>query len=262
MPMELDDPEDVFESSLHALFDEAPVAFGSAGLQWTFHPPGETNTGPRRPITLRLPSPAASCTSLQAHHVWSASTYFADLVCRGELDVKGKAVVELGAGGGLGSVVVGRMGAREVLATDYPDEDILATLRLNLDQNLSDQPGCQYAVQGLAWGTRLPGQSFDLVLALDLLWQSSYHDVLLDSIFASLASNGRCIIVSGFHSGRHVVAGFVERVKARRGVIERWREVRKTVDGFVEVPTPCPGADDTPDELRKRLVYFEVVLVA
>jgi len=41
-------------------------------------------------------------------------------------------VLELGAGGGLPSLVCARNGATQVVVTDYPDSDLIENLRYNI----------------------------------------------------------------------------------------------------------------------------------
>ena len=47
--------------------------------------------------------------------------------------VKGKSVLELGAGAGLPSLVCAINGASQVVVTDYPDADLIENLRYNID---------------------------------------------------------------------------------------------------------------------------------
>jgi nicotinamide N-methyltransferase len=46
--------------------------------------------------------------------------------------VEGKTVLELGAGGGLPSLVCALNGAAQVVVTDYPDADLIENLRYNI----------------------------------------------------------------------------------------------------------------------------------
>jgi nicotinamide N-methyltransferase len=46
--------------------------------------------------------------------------------------VKGKTVLELGAGGGLPSLVCAINGASQVVVTDYPDAELIENLRYNI----------------------------------------------------------------------------------------------------------------------------------
>lgn len=46
--------------------------------------------------------------------------------------MKGKTVLELGAGGGLPSLVCALNGASQVVVTDYPDADLIENLHYNI----------------------------------------------------------------------------------------------------------------------------------
>jgi nicotinamide N-methyltransferase len=46
--------------------------------------------------------------------------------------VQGKTILELGAGGGLPSLVCALSGAAKVVVTDYPDADLIDNLRYNV----------------------------------------------------------------------------------------------------------------------------------
>lgn len=47
--------------------------------------------------------------------------------------MKGKIILELGAGAGLPSLVCALTGASQVVVTDYPDADLIENLRYNID---------------------------------------------------------------------------------------------------------------------------------
>lgn len=49
-----------------------------------------------------------------------------ELVC-------GKNVLELGAGAGLPSIAAAIWGAKNVVVTDYPDEDMVENMKINVD---------------------------------------------------------------------------------------------------------------------------------
>lgn len=47
--------------------------------------------------------------------------------------VHGRTVLELGAGAGLPSIAAAIWGAKQVVVTDYPDEDLVENMRMNID---------------------------------------------------------------------------------------------------------------------------------
>ena len=65
--------------------------------------------------------------------------------------VRGKAVLELGAGAALPSLCAAQLGARSVLVTDFADEKMLENMRRNLNANLSPQQLRRARVCGYNW---------------------------------------------------------------------------------------------------------------
>jgi 2-polyprenyl-3-methyl-5-hydroxy-6-metoxy-1,4-benzoquinol methylase len=63
----------------------------------------------------------------------------------------GKRVIELGSGHGLLSIVAHFMGASEVVATDYEQEDILNLIKQNVFTNIPPQEVERVKVVGLNW---------------------------------------------------------------------------------------------------------------
>ncbi|RHW70384.1 Rab geranylgeranyl transferase component A [Trypanosoma brucei equiperdum] len=73
--------------------------------------------------------------SLWGHKLWNAARYFVKRIDSGMIDVRGKTVLELGAGLGVPSLAAFRNGARCVVVTDYPDESLMEILRMNTETN-------------------------------------------------------------------------------------------------------------------------------
>jgi len=71
-------------------------------------------------------------------------------------DVHSETVLELGAGSGLAGIVAVKAGAKEVVITDYPAEEVLANLRENVERNLSPEERERCWVRGHEWGV-VPG---------------------------------------------------------------------------------------------------------
>lgn len=120
--------------------------------------------------------------------------------------VQGKAVLELGAGAALPSLVSALKGARTVVATDYPDRDVLASLALNVDR-IRPLIGAASSVhvKGLCWGNSvaeiralLPDAAgiaedenngdtgFDVLVLADLLFNHSEHGKMLSTVAATM----------------------------------------------------------------------------
>ncbi|EKF30358.1 RAB GDP dissociation inhibitor alpha, putative [Trypanosoma cruzi marinkellei] len=73
--------------------------------------------------------------SLWGHRLWNAAKYMVKRMDSRMIDVRGKTVLELGAGLGVPSLAAFRNGARCVVATDYPDGDLLEILEMNVKAN-------------------------------------------------------------------------------------------------------------------------------
>ena len=69
---------------------------------------------------------------LWGHHLWNSGRVIADYFQENPSLVQGKHVLELGAGAGLPGLVAGVLGAKKVVITDYPDEDLIENLRENV----------------------------------------------------------------------------------------------------------------------------------
>lgn len=68
---------------------------------------------------------------------WNAARSFSTyLLAHGPDFVKGRKILELGAGGGLPSIVCAAAGAEKVVITDYPDQALVDNIRFNVETNL------------------------------------------------------------------------------------------------------------------------------
>lgn len=196
-----DSAVDLFETGLSILFNEPEVNCGSAGESITVHFDGHPA------IALTLPDTKAGDVFLFAHHIWKSSVLLSKLLL--ELDISG-CVLELGAGAGLVSIVCCRKGA-ECTASDYPADEILNVLKLNLERNC---PGKQYSVWGHAWGQPIDTLHigrYQLIVMADTLWVSNQHGNLLSDIKKLLATDGRLVGACGMHTGQDVVESFLAK---------------------------------------------------
>lgn len=170
-----------FADSLSSLFDVHTPSRGTPGSTLTYEHPllpalGASSTA----ITFHLPNHDGSNTQLFAHYQWDAGWELANemvLSCQDGnsqkmqaevpvdrwADVRNMSCVELGAGTGLPSLVAARVGARQVVVTDYPDPGILRTLEKNvaLQKRSGDCSGGgmspEISVAGLEWGNETQG---------------------------------------------------------------------------------------------------------
>jgi len=125
--------------------------------------------------------------SLWGHLVWNAGRATARYIEEKPEMVRGKCVVELGAGAGLPSIVSALEGASLVSVTDYPDDVLLDALRLNVLENGLSSDTCH--VLGHKWGEDTESlvrmtpekRGYDLVLLCDVVFNHMCHRALLGS---------------------------------------------------------------------------------
>ncbi|TNJ30041.1 Nicotinamide N-methyltransferase [Giardia muris] len=153
-------------------------------------------------------APSGKCLSLKltaehslwAHKLWNAAKVLSDKMFTGEISVVGKRVLELGAGAGLPSLTASLMGASYVLATDYPDEPILDTLRENAKSTSPDAYSAgSLVVQGYIWGTPLNVDPFDEIFMSDLIFNHREHTALVTVIKTHLKPQGTCRVLYSHH---------------------------------------------------------------
>ncbi|KAJ4376181.1 Protein N-terminal and lysine N-methyltransferase efm7 [Neocucurbitaria cava] len=132
---------------------------------------------------------------LWGHFLWNAGrTISAYLEERsGEL-VKGKTVLELGAGAGLPSLVCALSGASQTVVTDYPDAELIENLRYNIEHcELLPKPP-RIAAEGYLWGAPVEHlmkqlsneKGFDVLILADLLFNHSEHGKLIKTVELTL----------------------------------------------------------------------------
>ncbi|CDR49551.1 RHTO0S28e00232g1_1 [Rhodotorula toruloides] len=172
-------------------------------------------------FTLSLPVPRPRTRSLHAGYVWSSAILLADRLATGEVDVKGKRIVELGCGLALPGIVAAQMGAEQVVLTDYDNPTMLADTSQAVQQALSPQLQQRVQVVGHTWGTSVGPvleacPSPDLILVADCVWERELHRALIQSLLAILRTAPSCVVhfAAGFHTGRSAVAAFLRHALA------------------------------------------------
>ncbi|KZT10552.1 uncharacterized protein LAESUDRAFT_644482 [Laetiporus sulphureus 93-53] len=139
---------------------------------------------------------------LWGHHLWNASRAFASYLDVNPELYRDRAVLELGAGGGLPGLVTALNGAHTVVLTDYPDASLLDNLKHNVETNIPSTSRQRVHVQGYIWGRPIgpllkpldgsTGRSgYDLIMMSDLIFNHSQHDALLQTCEQALSSSSR-----------------------------------------------------------------------
>lgn len=176
----------------------------------------------------------------QRHHanaLWDSAIVLSDwLACERRIVIEGKTFLEVGAGTGLVSIVLAKLSARRVVATDM--EEGMSSLRSNLDSN-----GCSNVESSvLRWGSPIEHQDVDFV-------------VLADCVFAEYDLSGLlCTLQSLCGKATTIIIGYKARLvgpeeaffrKLRRSFAEshEWKQhgVKKDFEGTgVQIFTMVP----------------------
>lgn len=123
-------------------------------------------------------------------------------------------------------------GAQELVISDYPSPEILATIEMNCKKNIAPSHyKNNIHVIGHEWGviddefSKTNARHFTRILAADCLWMVGEHQNLVASMLHFLAdeddheknkenkkkkSKAQVWIVAGFHTGRAKLASFFE----------------------------------------------------
>ncbi|KYK59642.1 nicotinamide N-methyltransferase [Drechmeria coniospora] len=284
-------PEDYLSTSLGVIYpNDVTNQHGDAEHSLIY-----TSPNLPRPLALELAVTESEAERrLFSHHLWNSSLLLAELVERDTLGVEdadrdgdfglgegasfhvgGQAVLELGAGTALPSIMAGILGARRVVVTDYPAPPILSSLRSNVEHNIrpsfapagsSATPAASILVQGHSWGELSDAfclsnrHAFDRIFVADCLWMPWEHANLLRSIehFISVDNeDARCWLVAGFHTGREKIRGFFEEKTLREVGLELERIWERDCDGQERVWMSHRPEDDI--TVRKRWLLVAVL---
>ncbi|XP_061090830.1 protein N-lysine methyltransferase METTL21A [Conger conger] len=114
--------------------------------------------------------------------VWDAAVVLCMYLELGQIELGGKAAIELGAGTGLAGIVAALLGARVTITDREPALDLLRT---NVRDNIPpDQQGAA-VVSELTWGEgleRFPAGGYDLVLGADIVYLEETFPALLRTL--------------------------------------------------------------------------------
>ncbi len=180
---EANEPEDYLSSCLAVIFpDDITNQHGDADSPVIYLSPAYGS------ITLSLADPKGEDSRrLFSHFLWNAGLQLAEFIEEDEeWSVNGERVLELGAGTGLAGILAGLSGAREVVLSDYPAEEVLENIRSNVQRNVEPRrkraAGIgEVKVEGHEWGVLTDEfsmknrESFDKLLVADCLWMRMLH---------------------------------------------------------------------------------------
>ncbi|XP_015261429.1 PREDICTED: protein N-lysine methyltransferase METTL21A [Gekko japonicus] len=111
--------------------------------------------------------------------VWDAAVVLCTYLEMGDVDLRGRSVIELGAGTGLLGIVAALLGA-QVTITDR--EAALAFLKSNVQANLPTDLQPRAEVKELTWGQNLASFStgeYDFILGADIVYlEETFADLL------------------------------------------------------------------------------------
>lgn len=206
---------DIFETGMSVLFNEPEINHGHSNEQQTL------NFLNIKPINVKLPDPKPENNSLFAHHIWKSCVLLCKILLENPTLVKDKLVLELGAGHGIPSIVASLIGAR-VTASDYPDEDIIKTLKHNFQVNDVDVQVIPHV-----WNTNSSfTKQYDIIIMADTLWMVNQHDNLIADLLLFLKPRGKVIGTAGLHSGQCCLDKFFGKAKSAGFLIEELIPVR------------------------------------
>ena len=135
---------------------------------------------------------------LWGHYLWNAGRKISTYLEKDPSLINNKTILELGAGAGLPSLVCGVFGAKRVVATDYPDVDLIENLKNNIRgcEGLGNELEGRIVAEGYCWGadpspllSHLPSsheKGFDILILADLLFNHSEHGKLVSTIQQTL----------------------------------------------------------------------------
>ncbi|KAJ7269635.1 hypothetical protein C8J57DRAFT_1322580 [Mycena rebaudengoi] len=181
---------------------------------------------------------APKANTLLADHLFSPGLFLAERIERGLISAHRLAVIELGAGCALPSLLLSTLTSPPF---DY-HPGILGNLVRNVDRNKNlVVPGCSVKYCGYNWGTDPAsllaltplGAGYDLIILSDLLHFHSSHPALVSSVGALLAHtpDARVHVAAGSYTKPEICenflllateAGFVFREVPHTDGEERW----------------------------------------
>lgn len=127
--------------------------------------------------------------------VWDAAVVMCMYMELGRVELKGKSVIELGAGTGLVGIVAALIGAKVTITDRQP---ALNSLSANIKSNLPPALLESATVSELTWGEHLdryPAGGFDMILGADIVYLEDTFIPLLNTL-EYLCSDSTTVLLS------------------------------------------------------------------
>jgi predicted nicotinamide N-methyase len=172
--------------------------------------------------------------------LWRAAPILCSyLIANSESLVKGRNILELGAGMGLSGVVAAVLGASCVFLSDG-DSDSLSNMRKNIQRNNSLIPtSTNIQCLQLKWGQRIaefkakcnlptPSGLFDLVMGSDIIYVETILEPLFQTVDALLSPSGSFVLA---YARRNVKIDLVFQTAEKFGF--QWTEPTSSEGCFV-----------------------------
>lgn len=167
-------------------------------------------------IKLRL----IGSSPLWGHLLWNAGKFTAHYLDTHPELIKNKTILELGAAGGLPSLICSLHEPAKVVSTDYPDLELINNIKYNFQELATQNPSFadtianNVLVEGYIWSneytnltkfiakdsTTSANAKFDLIILSDLVFNHTEHHKLLQTCRDLInKATGKCLVVFSPH---------------------------------------------------------------
>lgn len=195
----------------------------------------------------------------EGHYLWNGARYISHWFEDNVDAVRGRTVFELGAGGGLPGIVAAVLGARKVVCTDYPDEELMVMIRKNAAESAAQipEPRSRFVAEGYEWGCdpapvlahlgEFPEEraaGFDVLVLADLLFKHPQHENMVKTIEMTLGRRRDARALVFFTSYRPWLQ------QADLAFFDRARDHGFVVDKIFEQRLEKPMFDNDPGDLE------------
>ena len=166
--------------------------------------------------------------------IWPSAIALSEYVLENQKVFKGKKILELGCGLGLVGITVTAIGG-DVLFTDY-DPHALRFTQTNFKRNFS-RPA---SVQLLDWRNPGNSESFDIILAADILYEKRWLGPVLNILDKKLAMHGIAYIADPDRTVAREIYSMIESKNwYRQSVLKRTKVYDKLHAVIINRITKC-----------------------